>query len=441
MGIESSFLIRPKWFKKLVVNWQHIKLPLLNFLKRFIRSSRSPLSEKTFNKTSLILVLGSLTALGPFSIDMYLPAFPKIAEGLGTSVPQVAMSLSSYFVGLAAGQLFYGPFLDRFGRKWPLYIGLLIYILASIGCVFSDSVEMLIGVRFVQAIGGCAAGVTSLAMVRDYFSPRESAKVLSLLILILGLYPLLAPTVGGLLAAHLGWQSLFWVLTGLGAFVLSLAIFFLPSVYAPNKEQSLHPVMIAKNYWEILKTPQFYAHAVAGAIGFSGMFAYLAASPTIFMEIFKVSEQTYGFIFALLASGLIGASQINVLLLKRFSNETILRSGLTGMVSMGAIFFLGTYYDLLGLVGTLVVLFLYLSCVGFSNPNAASLALAPFSKNAGSAASMIGFLQMALGAVASVLIGILKAQQILPIAGVFLGTSALALVVLTLGTKKIAQNK
>ncbi|WP_413578124.1 multidrug effflux MFS transporter [Bdellovibrio sp. HCB290] len=397
------------------------------------------MSEKTFNKTSLILVLGSLTALGPFSIDMYLPAFPKMAEGLGTTVPQVTMSLSSYFIGLAAGQLFYGPFLDRFGRKLPLYVGLIIYILASIGCVFSKTVESLIFFRFVQAVGGCAAGVTAMAMVRDYFTPKESAKVLSLLILILGLSPLLAPTVGGLLATHLGWQSLFWALTGLGAFVLSLAIFFLPSLYMPNKEHSLHPLMIVKNYWAILKNPRFYAYALAGAIGFSGMFAYLAASPTIFMEIFKVSEQTYGVIFAVLASGLIGASQVNVLLLKRFKNETILRGGLTGMLIMGAIFFLGTSYGAFGLTSTLVVLFLYLSCVGFSNPNAAALALAPFAKNAGSAAAMIGFLQMALGAIASVLIGLIKSQDILPIAAVFLGTSAVSLLVLILGVKRIAK--
>ncbi|WP_413587047.1 multidrug effflux MFS transporter [Bdellovibrio sp. HCB274] len=397
------------------------------------------MSEKTFNKTSLILVLGSLTALGPFSIDMYLPAFPKMAEGLGTTVPQVTMSLSSYFVGLAAGQLFYGPFLDRFGRKLPLYVGLIIYILASIGCAFSKSVETLIFFRFVQAIGGCASGVTAMAMVRDYFTPKESAKVLSLLILILGLSPLLAPTVGGLLATHLGWQSLFWALTGLGAFVLSLAFFFLPSAYIPNKEHSLHPIMIVKNYWEILKNPRFYAYALAGAIGFSGMFAYLAASPTIFMEIFKVSEQTYGIIFAVLASGLIGASQVNVLLLKRLKNETILRGGLIGMLTMGAIFFLGTSYGVFGLYSTLVVLFLYLSCVGFSNPNAAALALAPFAKNAGSAAAMIGFLQMALGAIASVLIGLIKSQDILPIAAVFLGTSTVALVVLIMGTKRIAK--
>lgn len=396
------------------------------------------MSDSTSNKRSLILVLGSLTALSPFAIDMYLPAFPKMAEGLGTSVPQVSMSLSSYFIGLAAGQLFYGPLLDRFGRKTPLYIGLMIFILATIGCLFSKSVESLIVFRFIQAVGGCAASVTAMAMVRDYFTPKESAKILSLLILILGVSPLLAPTAGSFLSSHFGWQSVFIALGVLGTLVLLLAIFLLPSVYEPDKDHSLHPVLIAKNYWQIFKNPQFYSYSLAGAIGFSGLFVYLAASPIIFMEIFQVSEQTYGWIFALLASGLIGATQLNVILLKRFSNEGILRAGLTGLVVMGFVFFIGTFYGVYGLVGTIAVIFLYLACVGISNPNAAALALAPFAKNAGSAAALIGFLQMAIGAIASVIVGVLKAQQLLPIAAIFMGSSIVALAVLTFGSRRIA---
>lgn len=395
------------------------------------------MSDNKPSKRSLILVLGSLTALSPFAIDMYLPAFPKIAEGLGTTVPQVSMSLSSYFIGLAAGQLFYGPLLDRYGRKSPLYVGLIIFILATIGCLFSTSVEGLIAFRFIQAVGGCAASVTAMAMVRDYFSPKESAKILSLLVLILGVSPLLAPTAGSFLTAHFGWQSVFIALGVLGSLILGLAVFLLPSAYKPDKNHSLHPVLIMKNYWKIFKNPQFYAYSLAGAIGFSGLFVYLASSPIIFMEIFQVSEQTYGWIFALLASGLIGATQLNVILLKYFSNQGILRAGLTGLVGMGFLFFLGTYYGVYGLVGTIAVIFLYLGCVGIANPNAAALALAPFSKNAGSAAALIGFLQMAIGAVSSVIVGVLKAQQLLPIAAIFLGSSIVALAVFIFGSRRI----
>ncbi len=206
------------------------------------------MNQSKNSKFSLILVLGSLTALSPFAIDMYLPAFPKMAEDLGATVPQVSLSLSSYFIGLAAGQLFYGPLLDRFGRKMPLYCGLLIFILATVGCLTSRSVETLVVFRFIQAIGGCAANVAAMAMVRDFFEPKESAKIFSLLVLILGVSPLLAPTAGGILSTYFGWQSVFVVLGIIGVLMLALSIFFLPKGYEPDKELSLHPVAIAKNY-------------------------------------------------------------------------------------------------------------------------------------------------------------------------------------------------
>lgn len=387
---------------------------------------------------SLILALGALTALSPFSIDMYLPAFPKMAESLNTSVSEVSLSLSSYFIGLAFGQLFYGPLLDRFGRKKPLYIGLILYILATLGCLTSRSVDTLVIFRFIQAVGGCAANVAAMAMVRDFFSPKESAKVFSLLMLILGVSPLLAPTAGGYLATAFGWQSIFVVLIVIGVLMLGVSIFYLPTGYAPDKSHSLHPGLIFKNYLSILKDPQFYTYSVAGALAFSGLFVYLAASPTIFMEIFKVSEQVYGWIFALLAAGFIGASQFNIYLLRKFSNEKVLLTALGGLTVFGFIFLLGASGGWFGLVGTIGILFCYLSCAGLANPNAAALALAPFAKNAGSASALVGCLQMGIGALASVSVGVLKAQQILPIAAIFMASSLLALGILILGSRKIS---
>lgn len=389
------------------------------------------------SRFSLILVLGALTALSPFSIDMYLPAFPKMAESLGTSVSAVSLSLSSYFVGLAVGQLFYGPLLDRFGRKKPLYVGLVLYILATLGCLSSKNVDSLVAFRFIQAIGGCAANVAAMAMVRDFFSPKESAKVFSLLMLILGVSPLLAPTAGGYLATHLGWQSVFVVLAVIGTLMLGLSIFYLPTIYTPDQSHSLHPGQIFKNYLSIVKDPQFYTYSLAGSLAFSGLFVYLAASPTIFMEIFKVSEQGYGWIFALLAAGFIGASQFNILLLRRFSNESVLFVALGSLTAMGFLFFMGALSGWFGLVGTIAMLFLYLSSAGLANPNAAALALAPFAKNAGSASALIGFLQMGVGALASVSVGILKAQQLLPITAIFAASSLLALTTLVLGSRRI----
>ena len=393
------------------------------------------------NKTShfsLILILGSLTALSPFSIDMYLSAFPQMAQAFNTNVAEISLTLSSYFIGLASGQLFYGPVMDRFGRKKPLYVGLTIYILAAIACAFAVTVKSLMIFRFIQAAGGCAASVGAFAMVRDLFNPKESTKVLSLLILILGVSPLLAPTIGGYLAVHLGWSSVFITLAVMATIILTVVIFKLPESHKANRSHMLHPVAILKNYYSILREPQFYTYAVSGAIGFSALFVYLAASPTIFMEIFKVNEQTYGWIFAIIAMGLVGMSQVNVLLIKRFSNEKILFGALLALMSASIIFLVCSYmgwYNLYSVVGTI---FVFLCCIGLSNPNAVALAMAPFGSKAGSAAALLGFLQMSSGAIASICVGIvLKSQHLLPVAAIFVGTSVTAILILILGTKKL----
>ena len=384
---------------------------------------------------SLILILGSLTALSPFSIDMYLSAFPQMAQVFNTNVTEISLTLSSYFIGLASGQLFYGPIMDRFGRKKPLYIGLLIYIFASIACAFSQSLNSLIFFRFLQAAGGCAA--SAFAMVRDLFDPKESAKVLSMLILILGVSPLLAPTIGGYLAVHLGWASVFIALAMIAAAILSVVFFKLPESHMPDTTHILRPLPIIKNYFSIFREPQFYTYALAGAVGFSALFVYLAASPTIFMEIFQVTEQTYGWIFAIIAMGMIGMSQVNVLLIKKFSNEQILFSALVALLIASLIFFICSYMGWFNLYSVVATIFVFLCCIGLSNPNAAALSMAPFGRKAGSAAALIGFLQMSVGALASVCVGLLKGHQLFPIAGIFVGTSSIAVMILIWGSRNI----
>src|ERR1700748_258330 len=178
---------------------------------------------------SLILILGSLSALSPFSIDMYLPGFPAIAQDLATSVAKVSLSLSSFFIGISLGQLLYGPLLDRFGRIRPLYIGLSVYILASIGCAFSHSIGALIVLRFIQALGSCAATVVSVTLVRDLFPLNENAKVFALLILVLGASPMIAPTAGGYIVSSLGWHAVFIVLTILCILIFLGCILWLPA--------------------------------------------------------------------------------------------------------------------------------------------------------------------------------------------------------------------
>lgn len=391
------------------------------------------------NKSLLIFILGCMTALSPFSIDMYLPAFQAIAAEFGTTVARVSLSLSAYFVGLAGGQLFYGPLLDRFGRKRPLYAGLALYIIASLCCLLSKTTETLIVWRVLQAVGGCVAGVGSMAMVRDLFSMKESAKVYSLLILILGVSPLLAPTIGGFLSAKFGWQSVFIVLATMGVLLLFAVRFLLIESHNPDPTVVLKLGPIFKSFHEILVDPRFYTYTISGAVAFSGLFVYLAGSPVIFLETYKVGPTTYGWIFAFVAAGMIIASQFNVLLLRKFSNEELFKRAMISQSIVGVILSFGVYFDWLSLYPLIFVLFLFMGSFGLTNPNAGALALAPFSQNAGRASALLGFLQMGIGAVASMVVGFMGISRVLPIVVTIALTSILGLIILLWGEKRLEQ--
>lgn len=386
----------------------------------------------------LILILGTLTALGPFSIDMYLPGFPAIAQDLQTTVARVSLSLSSFFIGISAGQLLYGPLLDRFGRKKPLYVGLVLYIVASIGCMFVRSIEALIVLRFVQAIGSCAAAVASIAMVRDLFPVSDNAKVFSLLMLVVGASPMLAPTVGGYVTAAFGWPAVFLVLAVIAGLILLATIFFLPDSYQPDQSISLKPKPILLNFWSVLREPQFYTYAFSGAVAFSGLFAYVAGSPLVFMDIYHVNGKVYGWIFAFLSIGLIGSSQLNSLLLKKYRSEQIVFGALICQSLVGLVFLTGILANLLNLYGIITMLFLFLSCLGITNPNASALSLAPFSKNAGSASALMGALQLGFGTLASVGVSLFSVRSALPMVAIIAVTSLLALLILITSRKNIA---
>src|SRR5271163_2217424 len=301
------------------------------------------------NRCLIIVILGALSTISPFAIDMYLPAFPQIAAALHTSTARVSLSLASYFAGLAAGQLFYGPLLDRFGRKLPLYAGLILFIAASMLCLCSRSVEWLIAMRFVQALGGCAAQVAAMAMVRDFFPAKETAKIISLLILILSVSPLLAPSAGVFVAVHLGWQWVFIVLSLFVVLMLVVCWWRLPQGHKPDRTVSLRLQPILRNYLLVLKEPQFLTYSLSGAFAFSGLLVYVASSPIIFMEVFHVSAQKFGAIFAGLATGFIGSNQINVLLLRKFSSEQIFRATLLVECPVALLLLVGTVCGWFGL--------------------------------------------------------------------------------------------
>lgn len=379
-------------------------------------SSRLPQSSWT------IVLLGALCVVTPFAIDMYLPAFSIIAAEYKTTPSAISLTLSTYFIGFALGQLIYGPLLDRFGRKRPLYVGLVAYILCSIGCALAPSLHIFIALRFLEALGGCVAQVGALAMVRDFFPVRDSARIFSLLFLMIGVSPLLAPTVGSLLIAHVGWRSIFVLLAAIAFAILVTIIFLLPEGHQPDPSVSLHPLSLLGDFWDIFKTLQFTTYALAGSFSFAGLFAFVAGSPLIFMDGFHMGARGFGMTFAGLVGGFIGSNQVNVLLLRRFRSQQIFAVALAVQVAMGILLYAGMLTHLLGLPSTLALFFCFLSCIGLTNPNSAALALAPFSRNAGRASALYGCIQTGTGAIVSMGIGVLGSGSV----GVLVSTTAVA---------------
>lgn len=378
----------------------------------------------------LILTLGILNALTPFSIDLYLPAFPEIARDLGTAVARMSLTVSVYFIGFALGQIFYGPLLDRFGRKRPIYFGLTLYVLATFGCMTAQSMEAMFFFRFLSALGGCAASVGATAMVRDYFPVRDSARVFSMLMLVLSVSPLLAPTIGGALSAHLGWRALFGILAALGILDVILVAVALPHAYEPDVTVSMRLKPILVNFAAVLKNPQFSVYTFSGAFSFAGLFVYIGGSPAIFLDGFGVSASTYGAIFAGLAVGMIGGGQLNLLLLRKFESTEVFKAALMLQVAFCIVFLGCVLMGACGLIATVAFLFLILTCAGVTSPNSVALSLEPFSKNVGSASSLMGFLRLGVGALTSAGVGLLNVRGTLPTAAVMAVSSVIGLGVL-----------
>jgi DHA1 family bicyclomycin/chloramphenicol resistance-like MFS transporter len=392
----------------------------------------------THNRSNLwiLLLLGALCVVTPFAVDMYLPAFSKIAAEFHRTTPEISLSLSTYFIGFALGQILYGPLLDRFGRKPPLYVGLTIYIACSIGCAMAPDLRSFVALRFLEALGGCVAQVGAIAMVRDFFPVKESAKVFSLLFLMIGVSPLLAPTIGSLIMTGLGWRWIFVILAGIALLILALTFFLLPEGHEPDRSVLLSPRPILTGFWNIFRNPQFLTYTLAGAFSFAGLFTYVAGSPIIFMDGFHMSTKAFGVVFAVLVMGFIGGNQLNVVMLRRYTSQHIFLVALCLQVVIGIIFFAGMLSHLIGLAATLILFFVFLSCIGLTYPNGAALGLAPFSKDAGRASALLGFLQTGTGALISMSIGVLGSRAVIPLLSV---TAIIAMAFLLVGRRFIKE--
>lgn len=357
------------------------------------------------NLRLIVVLLGVLTAIGPLTIDTYLPAFTAIAADLHTDVATVGLSMSSYFIGIAAGQLIYGPMLDVFGRKGPLIFGLLLYVAASFGCALSWNVEWLIGIRLVLALGGCVGMVAARAVVRDLFPLNETARVFSLLMLVSGLAPIVAPTLGGMIVASLGWRYIFILLGVVSMMMVAGVWWILPAISGHGRREALHPHRALRDYLAVMAVPGFTLRMVIGSFHLAGLFAYLTASPLVFMEIFGLSGPRYGWTMGCNAMALVLGSQVNARLLKRFSLNNVLWGGNLLQIVVSVLFVLGMLLVPVSLWMVLVFAALYLFCLGFLLPDITALIMEPFEREqAGTASALLGAVQMMAGALAAALV-------------------------------------
>ncbi len=379
-------------------------------------------SPVEFERTpwAMVILLGALTAFAAISIDMYLPSLPAISAGFGAPAGAAQATLATFFAGLAIGQFFHGPASDRWGRRLPLFAGVAVYVAASAWCALSTSLAMLCVARFFQALGGCAGPVIARAIVRDKFEHRQSARILSQLMLVMGVAPILAPLGGALLLGFGGWPMIFWFLAAFGAAVGVWMFFALGESRSHETARQARGESPLAAYWALLRQRRLVGYTLAGALNAAALFAYLAASPSLLIETYHIPAGQFGIVFGINAAGLIGMSQVNAHLLRNHTPESILvRSRLASIVCAGVLA-LDAFTGFGGMWGVLVPLFLVLSSFGLvgANTQAAGLNIDP--TRAGSISALMGGASFGSAALVSALTGVLHDGTARPMAAVIL---------------------
>ncbi|PWW56229.1 DHA1 family bicyclomycin/chloramphenicol resistance-like MFS transporter [Actinokineospora spheciospongiae] len=356
-------------------------------------------------KPRLALILGGLAAFGPLSIDMYLPAFPELARTLGAGESQVQLTLTAFMVGLAAGQVVAGPLSDSLGRRKPLLVGLVLYTVSSLVCAVAPTVYALVGLRFAQGVSAAAGVVIARAAVRDLYSGTEMARFFSMLMLVNGLAPMLAPVVGGQVLRWVSWPGIFVVLAGFGVLLLLASAVGLPETLPPQRRKPPHLRATVRSYVRIGTDRTFIAYALAAGFTLGAMFAYISGSSFVLQDLHGLSPQQFSVVFGVNALGIVLLSQLNNLLLRWFTPRRLLTAGLVSSTVGGAAV-LAAVLGGLGLPFLLPGLFVVVASVGMVTPNSTALALADHAGRAGTAAALLGVLQFVIGGLAAPLVGI-----------------------------------
>ncbi len=364
----------------------------------------------------LPVLLGVLTAVGPVSTDMYLPAFPAMERSLHAVAGSAQITLATWFAGLAVGQMMQGTLSDRYGRRVPLLIGTAMYTLASAGCALAPDMTSLSVWRALAAVGGSASMVVPRAVVRDLADGHEAAKLMSRLMLVMGVVPILAPTLGGVVLGFADWRTIFWIAAVYGVTCLGLVAVLLPDTLAPERRVRLRPWALAQRFVSVVRDRGFLSHTLMAGFASFALFAFLGGSPPVFIEQFHETPTQFGLVFMGTAGAFIASSQINPFALRRFGYARVLQSAslvlLVGAVALLADATTGAW----GVSGVMLPVLVMFAMFGFISPNAAVGALSNHAAQAGAASALLGTLQFVLGALSGTLIGLLTDGTPMPMA-------------------------
>lgn len=380
----------------------------------------------------LVLVLGALIALGPLTVDMYLPAFPALAADLGADDAGVQVTLTGMLAGLATGQLVIGPLSDAVGRRRPLLIGVLVHAVASLLCAVAPDVVSLSAVRVLQGFAGAAISVNAMAVVRDLFVGVAAARLLSRLMLVIGAAPVLAPSLGGLILEFTTWRGIFVVLAGLAVLLFLVAAVGLRETLPPERRRSAHLRPTLRTYRSLLRDRTFVALVLVAGLTMSVLLTYVSGSSFVLQGVYGLTEREFALVFGMNAVAIVIGTQLNPLLLGRFAPSRLLLGALVAGSLAGLALVLTGATGLAGLAGVLVPLSLILGSAGVALPNTPALALSRHGQAAGTAAALLGSVQFGVGAVAAPFVGLIGTGSAVPMATMMLGGTGLAVLLLVL---------
>ena len=381
-----------------------------------------------FERFKLILMLALMSSVAPISTDMYLPALENVKTSFQSSSYLTQLSIASFFIGFAFGQLIYGPLSDIFGRKKPVVFGFVLFVSSSIACIFVSDINLFIALRFLEALGGCAGVVIARAIVNDLFDLKDSINVFALMMVIVSLAPMLSPIFGGFLLEFFSWKSIFVTLFLLGLFLLFMIVFFFKESASVDKRAKFSFKKTILSYRIVLSNKIFMLYTLSSSFAIATIFAYITGSAFVFINFFALSEFSYSLIFALNALGFALFANINSFLLKKFNPEQILKKAFITM-ALFAFILCFTAFSKVSFLLFELFLFLSIAMLGFIMPNATSLAMSQFKKHSGTASATLGFIQFALAGSISFLVGLLEANTPFVLACVIFFSSFLAMLI------------